>query len=270
MSEMKKTFGQVTALEELAGLNSPFHRIQASAKIIVTVIYLVMVISWKQGEVSGLLPYILYPVIVTALAELPIRLLFRRLVVALPFTVLAGLSNLFLSREIVFSIGSIGITEGMMSFCSLLIKSLLTVMAVLLLIATTRMDDLSYALLRFHIPSIFVMQFMMMYRYLFVLMEEASVMYHAYILRAPREKGIKLKDMGPFIGQLVIRSIDRAERVYHAMKCRGFSGNITLSDNNRMSKMDWFYLLLVGGLFLFMRLINLSEWIGRMYFKILS
>jgi len=37
-----------------------------------------------------------------------------------------------------------------------------------------------------------------------------------------------MRDMGSFAGQLLLRSFDRAERVYNAMKCRGYAlGYIT-------------------------------------------
>jgi cobalt/nickel transport system permease protein len=64
----------------------------------------------------------------------------------------------------------------------------------------------------------------MTWRYLSVLLGEASAINTAYMLRSPGSRGIKMKDMGSFLGQLLLRSIDRAERVYAAMKCRGFDG----------------------------------------------
>jgi len=45
----------------------------------------------------------------------------------------------------------------------------------------------------------------------------------AYLLRSPDKKGIEMRDMGSFAGQLLIHSFDRAEQVYNAMKCRGYT-----------------------------------------------
>jgi cobalt/nickel transport system permease protein len=127
------------------------------------------------------------------------------------------------------------------------------------------MNELLYAMLYFPIPSILVLQITMTFRYLGVLMEEVSVMYHAYILRAPRERGIKLKDMGPFLGQLIIRSFDRADRIYHAMKCRGFEGGITFTNHKKIPFMQLMYLSVVSGILILLRLVNISEWIGSFF-----
>jgi len=51
-------------------------------------------------------------------------------------------------------------------------------------------------------------------------------MLRAYMLRSPlqNENGIHIKDWGAFAGQLVLRTFDRAQRVYQAMCVRGFTG----------------------------------------------
>lgn len=37
-----------------------------------------------------------------------------------------------------------------------------------------------------------------------------------------------MKDMGIFVGQLLLKSFDRAESIYVAMKCRGYDGNLSV------------------------------------------
>ncbi len=264
MSDIKKSLLQISTLEELTQKNTPIHKLQPSVKLITTVIYLIVIISYSPHQISGLIPYIFYPIILMTIGEIPFKPLFQRIVIALPFTLFTGISNLIFSREIAFSIWNIVITEGMVSFCSILLKTILTVMAVLILIATTSINDLVYVMISFKIPSIIVIQIMMTYRYIRVLLEEISVMYHAYILRAPKEKGIKLKDMGSFLGQLIIRSFDRADRIYDAMKCKGFEGSFLFSKKDRITKKGWIYITVVGCLLMLMRFVNMSEVIGKL------
>jgi cobalt/nickel transport system permease protein len=264
MSNIMNSILEIATLEELTQKDTPIHRLQPSIKLLTTVIYLVTIISFNPKQVSGLIPYIFYPIILMALGEIPFMPLFRRLLIALPFTLFTGISNIFFSREIALYFWNIGITDGMVSFCSIFIKTILTVMAVLILISTTSINDLVCVMINFKIPSILVIQIMMTYRYITVLLEEISVMYHAYILRAPKEKGIKLKDTGPFVGQLIIRSFDRADRIYNAMKCRGFDGDISFSRREKISRTGWVYLVSVGGLFILMRFVNISEVIGNL------
>ena len=68
----------------------------------------------------------------------------------------------------------------------------------------------------------------------------------AYRLRSNGEKGIRMKDMGSFLGQLLLRSFDRAERVYTAMACRGFSGRYS-EQKKPMALRDWLLLAAACG-----------------------
>lgn len=103
---------------------------------------------------------------------------------------------------------------------------------------------------------------MLTYRYISVLLEQVSNMYTAYILRAPAAKGIKMKDMGVFVGQLLLKSFDRAESIYVAMKCRGYDGNYLYAKPSPIQKGDWLFLVLASGILCLMRFFDLSLFIG--------
>jgi cobalt/nickel transport system permease protein len=265
MSSINKSLKQITALEDLARKDSPLHRLSPTVKLIITVIYILIVISFRQENVSGLLMFACFPVLLMFLGEIPFKPLAMRCMLALPFAIFAGISNLVFSRNIVLYIGQFGISVGVISFISLMLKTILTVMVVLLLIATTSMNAMIYAFHSLHFPSILIIQLMMIYRYLSVLLKEASVMYHAYGLRAPKEKGIRFADYGAFLGQLILRSFDRAERIYQAMQCRGFEGRLALSKVSRLGRKDWFILVAVGLLLIVLRVLNVSEMIGSLW-----
>ena len=64
------------------------------------------------------------------------------------------------------------------------------------------------------------------YRYLFVLIEEAAAMQQARDARSFGRKSYPLKVWGTLVGQLLIRTFDRAERISRAMLARGFTGRI--------------------------------------------
>ena len=97
-------------------------------------------------------------------------------------------------------------------------------MASFLLIATTPMDALCAALRKLHVPSLLVTLLLLTYRYVSVMLHEVSVMSEAYHLRAPGQKGIHISAWGSFLGQLLLRSMDRAETLYESMQLRGFHG----------------------------------------------
>ena len=107
------------------------------------------------------------------------------------------------------------------------------------------------------VPQILLLLFEMTYRYIGTLMEEAGSMYTAYMLRAAGEKGLEMKHMGGFTGQLLLRSFDRAERVYGAMKCRGYALRDGYAKRRSMSPSDWMFLALAGGLPILFRLADI-------------
>ena len=128
-------------------------------------------------------------------------------------------------RAASFYIGGITVCLGVLSLATILIKLYLCVMAALLLIATTPFTELTAQLRRLHVPMIFIMVFEMTFRYISVLFEEVYSMTTAYKLRSGNKKSLDIQHMGSFVGQLLLRGFDRAERVHAAMRCRGYSLN---------------------------------------------
>ena len=49
-------------------------------------------------------------------------------------------------------------------------------------------------------------------------------MSQSYHLRAPNQKGINISAWGSFLGQLILRSSDKADALYESMELRGFDG----------------------------------------------
>ena len=112
MRPIAEQLGQLTRLEELAGQNSPIHRLHPGAKLAATGVYLLCVLSLGRLQFGRLAPYLLYPVVVLNLAEVPLGLVFRRAALALPFCAFAGLSNLLLERQVLLRLGPVPVTVG--------------------------------------------------------------------------------------------------------------------------------------------------------------
>jgi len=135
----------------------------------------------------------------------------------------AGISNVMFDRAAAFFFFGIPISYGAISMLTILLKMYLTVSAALLLTATTPLTELSAQLRRLRVPYVFVMILEMTYRYIGVLLMEAHSMATAYRLRSGTRRALEMRHMGPFVGQLILRGFDRAERVHAAMRCRGYS-----------------------------------------------
>lgn len=243
MADMRGKLNEIYSLEQLSNKNTVIHRIHPFVKMIATIVYIVCLLMKNRYNLPGLAPFLFYPVIVMSLAEIPYRVILKRTLVTLPFVIFAGISNLIFDRERVILISGVVVTTGVLSFCVLIVRTILSVSAILILVATTKFQDLTRQLNRIHIPMVIVNLIEMIYRYISVLVEEASIMLTAYRLRNPKYKYPHIKHMGTFVGHLFLRSMDRAERVYHAMKCRGYGNKRIQYSKNKIQLKDIFYLL---------------------------
>lgn len=222
MTNLADALYNIRLLDDLAKKNTPIHALHPLVKLITTVIYLAVVMSFERYEISKLLPFIFFPLVVALLAELPLMPIVHRLLMVLPLIIGIGILNPIIDNHIITILG-FNVSRGWLTFLSLSIKSILSVAAGIILIATTGMDKLAVAMRMLKIPKIFVLQLLLTYRYITVLIEEFLRMTQAYSLRAPEQKGINKNNWGSFAGQLILRTFDRAERVYQAMLLRGFT-----------------------------------------------
>jgi cobalt/nickel transport system permease protein len=229
---------------------------------------MVTVISFPPWNISAVMPFFFYPAVLMSLSGTSWRSLLVRLCAALPFSLAGGISNLFILKETAFYLGSFPVSFGLLSFVSIMLKTTFTVFAVLILIATTFFVDICRQLTSMGMPKILCLQMVMTYRYIATLIHEAASMFTAYMLRAPRQRGIKMKDMGSFLGQLLLRSFDRADRVYQAMRCRGFGGIYRGAALQPSRPSDWVYTIAVCGGMICLRFFNLSLFLGRLTGKL--
>lgn len=248
-------------LDELAKKETAIHRIHPLAKLITTVAFLTAVASFGKYEISRLMVFFFYPVIVFAFAEIPIAPVLKRILIIEPLIIGIGILNPLFERN-TFVIGGITLSAGWISFLSIFLKCGLTVAAALLLIATTGMDKLAAALRMLKVPQIFVLQLMLTYRYISVLTEEVERMLRAYSLRSPGQRGIHISAWGSFTGQLILRTFDRAQRVYQAMCIRGFTGEYNTGESQKIKAGDFLYMIGWILFFAMARMYNIPLLIG--------
>jgi cobalt/nickel transport system permease protein len=219
----------------------------------------VAVVSAGRLDYPALSPFFFYPALVIPLSGVPAGALLRRALPALPLVLLAGLSNVFLEPSALMTFGALHVSRGFVSLVVLLEKAGLTVLAVLLLMATTNSSKLFSGLRAVGAPKVLLSVLMLSVRFLTLLAGEAGRMMRAYRLRANSPKGIRIGDMGSFVGQLLLRSVDRAERVYKAMKLRGYSGEYPVRDAGRLTASSAAYAAAVSAAILFFRFFTLAD-----------
>ena len=244
MTDIRSKTRELYALEQLADGKTTLHRLHPMAKLLGCIGYLICLISLPGDSLGRMAAFCFYPIIALTLGEVPFGMVFRRCLIVLPFCLLMGIGNLITQRQVVMLLGPIPITEGLISSLGILVRAVLSVAAVLTLIAVTPFPQLTGTLGRLHVPGTLIALLEMTYRYVGVLMDEAGHMSNAYHLRAPMHKGLEMRHMGPFVGSLLLRSFDRAERIYGAMRCRGYGGQWNVGRGAPMKKTDICYLVL--------------------------
>jgi cobalt/nickel transport system permease protein len=199
------------------------------------------------------------------LAGLPARYALTRSLIALPFILPALTLPFTLPGETIaaFDLGAWTLAisgAGLLRFGSILVRSLLSVLAAVVLIGSTPFPDLLHALRHLGVPRVLVAIMALMYRYLFLLKEEAERLMRARAARSggPGRGGTlgwRARVAGNMVGQLFVRGIDRSERVYDAMQARGFQGEFLTLAPHRLQATDWAFGALALALILALQLL---------------
>lgn len=215
--------------------NSWFHQQQARVKIVFTLAFILSVSLTPSAAWPAYILFLTLTVSAAILSRIEIGIILKRALIALPFG-LAALPLVFTAADQYIQIGALTVgihADGLLRFISIMIKIWLSVQAAILLNATTSFNDLLNGLAQLRVPDIFVAIYSLMWRYLFVIVQEAERMMHARACRSARLPGAKRGGntvfwraavTGRMAGSLFLRSLERSDRVYLAMQARGYSG----------------------------------------------
>ncbi len=262
MNKLEHHFYDIGFLDTLAGQDTAVHRLDPRAKLITTVVFIATVVSFGKYEISALIPFVFYPVYLLAAGNLPLAYILRKILLVSPFAVLVGIFNPLLDQDTIMMIGDLSITGGWVSFASILVRFTLTVGAAMTLVAVTGFNAVCMALEKLGAPRFFALQLLFLYRYLFVLVDEAGRMVRARSLRVFDRKGMNITAYGSLLGHLLLRTLNRAQRIHSAMWCRGFDGNIRILKPLSFRRTEFIFVTGWISLFMVWRLTNLPLWLG--------
>ena len=242
--------------------SSTLHRLDPRVKVLLALLYVLTVSLTPHGAWLAFAAYLALVLAGALTAELGIGFTLRRSIVVLPFA-LAALAIPFVTPgPVMFEVPILGWTvsgPGLLRFLSILLRMWLAVQGVILLMATTRFSDLLWGLRGLRFPQTLVATIGFMYRYLFVLADEALRMMRARAARSPRSVGVPGPSLrwqgrvaGSMVGGLFLRSLERSERVFGAMASRGYDGRMRSLASFSMVGLDWIFLV---GVLLYLALI---------------
>ncbi len=218
--------------------NSLVHRLDPRVKLVLTLAFIVSVTAVPHGAWFSSLLLLLTASTIIAASRVPPWLLLKRSMVAIPFALVA-VTLAFTSKGaplLTFELASrsVSITDqGTIAFASILTKAWLAVLMATLLSMTTTFPELLFAMRALRLPRVIVSIISFMYRYIFIVADEALHSQRAREARSADPQGRgggsllwRAKVLGGMIGSLFLRSYERSERIYAAMLSRGFDGRI--------------------------------------------
>lgn len=249
-------------LDRYVERESPVHHADARLKFVVTVGFILSLSLLPIGSFVALGIALVVVWTFALLARISPARLLRGALIAGPF-MLAAFPLVFTKPgdpwfDIPFGLFDLTVSgEGVRHFLTIFCKSAISVQAAVLLTFTTKFHDLVEALRRLGMPLILVGVISFMYRYLAVLLGEASRMLRARAARSARLDDTKdggsvawrARVVGAMVGSLFLRSYERSERVYAAMRSRGYDGQLMLlSHRDRFHAGEWaaLFVLLAG------------------------
>lgn len=225
------------------------HRLDPRVKVLVVPAFILSLALLPDGAWLSLAAAFGLVMLAAAAAQISPWLVIRRSLIGLPFLA-AAVTLLFTVPGRALWSGPWGVSisdAGLLRFSSIVARSLISIQAAVLLTATTRFPDILHALRHLKTPAVLVSIIAFMYRYLFVLADEAERLLRARASRSGRRPGLpgggsirwRATVAGHMAGQLLVRSLDRSDRVYQAMLARGYRGEMPGMTPHWMRPIDW-------------------------------
>lgn len=198
------------------------HRLPARLKLFVTLAVVITGVSlpaehWPVHGALGSLVFMGH-----TLARIPLAYIGRRLAWFLPMVFILSMS-LPLAQ---------GFASGWNIMAAIMFRSTLAFLALLWLVNVMPFEQLLVTLRRLWVPEVLVAMLAFMYRYIFVLWDELDKMRVARRARSFGSAGYwdRWRTSAQLIGMLLIRAMERAERVHGAMCARGWDGHVRFLD----------------------------------------
>jgi cobalt/nickel transport system permease protein len=189
---------------------SVIHRLQAGIKLFAALGMVITTVALPRSAwpAYGIIGIVL--VVIIALSRLPLVHVLKRLALLEPFVLAVALLSLWQR-------------DGVLVFAGLVTKGTISLFIMITLVATTRFSDILRVFWSMRVPNVLVTTISLMYRYLFLILDEMTRMTRA---RASRTflpgRWLTWHSLANVLGGLFVRTSARAERIYAAMCARGW------------------------------------------------
>jgi len=209
-------------------------------KLLISLINIIFIVSVEKGNFEVLALFGVLAIIVMILFKPDYRMLLKRVFIVflypffisifIPFT---NSGNVLISLDL--KLFTVMVTDnGLTLFYTVLIKAFLSILITASLMLSTDEKELLHGLRKIKVPKIIVSIMFLMYRYIFLIREESKTGQMAINSRIFRRSYYAAnKKLAYLMGNMIIKSFDRAENIYKSMESRGFTGEFHIYERTQ-------------------------------------
>jgi cobalt/nickel transport system permease protein len=205
-------------------------------KLIIVFINIIFIVSIAKGRYAVMALFGFLALFVMILFKPDYRRMPRRIFTVFLYPLFVSIFIPFINpgnilAELDLRLLTITITDnGLTTFITVLIKSFLSILLVASLMLSTDEKELFYGLRKIKVPGIMVSIMFLMYRYIFLIREESRAGQMAINARVFKRSHYAVnRKLAYLMGNLFIKSFDRAENIYKSMESRGFTGEFHIT-----------------------------------------
>lgn len=234
-------------IDRFAYQDSPIHRLDARAKLLAVTAYSIVLIALPRCVIPSVW-FAVFPFVLLVWGGIPLRFVAKHTLLVSPFILcLIVLAPVY--DRVPVRIGTTEIAQGWLAAASILVRFVFGMAALIALASTTRFPHLLKGLERLGVPRLLVSQLSFLYRYLFLLLDEAM---HLRQARQARDAGrgplaLRWRSGAGLVGVLFVRTLEQAERTHQAMIARGYDGTIRLAEPLHWRRWDTAFVALTAG-----------------------
>ena len=247
------------------GAHPALQQIDPRARILGATIFAVTIVT--LNNLAVLTTGLALAIALMLAAQLPSKRTLKRMAAMDGFIVLILLTLPFtVPGAPLFEVfGLSGTKEGIIKASQIALKANAVVLTLLTLVGTMEAAILGHALHRLKVPQNLVHLLLFTVRYIEVLHEEFERLRIAMKARGfrPTNSMHTYKSYGYLVGMMLVKALERSERILNAMKCRGFTGRLVLVDTLTFKIRDGFVLLAFGavcGLLVALEVLHVSAY----------
>lgn len=245
----------------ITGGQSAIHDLDPRARIIAACLFAVAVVSLQSFP--ALILALLASLLTMGTARMPVGRTLRRMLMMDGFIIFMLILLPFTTPgEIAFTLAGFPASwEGILRACEIGLKANAVILALMTLVGTMESVALGHALSHLRVPDTLVHLMLFTVRYIEVLNDEYRRLRVAMKARnfRPGNNRHTYRSIGYLLGMLLVRALERSERILQAMKCRGFNGRLHLLDDMQYRRGDLVFALIVGALLVALFFVEFSN-----------